>query len=276
MAKIKLLVKTEKNINELKRKEIQSIDWSTFPFSDQMQFVDVDVYNKLTANGRSYVDSWLTDYTARPVEFWNVVSVHNNSTLANSLWRHATLETKGLMLANHAEWFKPFEYSYQIETSAVPDDTITALIFKYGEGFQYERSGYWFLADPSIKLEEFNAPFNRSNSQYPSLLHYIYEVLEDAYEHDEYPVLAHNHMLKLAGYEPIADLSPAFLNRRDACDYGSNYAKKWIRTVTNGEKDFITWDEAVNYIRANPEEFENNELMEHLTWWWNHAILGGN
>lgn len=276
MTKIKLLVKTDSNINELKRKEVQSIDWASFPFSEQIGFVDAETYSKLTAEGRRHIDRFLENYTDKPVEFWNVVSVHNNISLANTLWRSATLETKGIMLANHAEWFKPFEYSYQVETGAVPGNTITALVYEHGEGFQYEKSGFWFLADPSITLEEFNAPFHRRNSHYQSLLHYIYEVLEDAYEHDEYPVLVHNHMLKSAGYSPICDLSPAFLRRRDACEHGTIIAKKWIRTVTNGEKDFITWDEAVNYIRANPEAFENNEIMEHLTWWWSHAILGGN
>lgn len=276
MAKIKLLVKTDSNINELKRKEVQAIDWSSFPFDEQIQFVDADTYRKLTIDGRRHIDRHLTDYTAKPVELWNAVAEHNDVSLANTLWRSATLETKGTMLTNHADWFQPFLYSYQVETGELPRDTLTAHIHEHGYSFQYEKDGYIFLADPSIKLEEFNAPFQIRGKVFPTLLNFIYEVLEDAYEHDEYPVLVHNHMLKAAGYNPICDLSPAFLNRREACSHGTNIAEKWIRVVTGGEKDFITWDEAVNYIRNNPTAFENNEIMEHLQWWWSHAILGGN
>jgi hypothetical protein len=229
----------------------------------------------LTNEGRRKIDNHLTDYTTKSVEFWNVVAEHNDISLANTLWRSATLETKGTMLSNHADWFQPFLYSYQIEIGAI-SNTITAHISEYGDRFQYEKGGYIFLADPSIKLEEFNAPFHIENNMYPTLLHFIYEVLEDAYEYDEYPVLVHNEMLEAAGYPPICDLTPEYLRRRDACSEGTRIAKKWIKVVTGGNKDFITWDEAVNFIRANPESFENSEIMEHLTWWWSHAILGLN
>lgn len=266
MAKIKLLVKTEKNINELKRKEIQSIDWSTFPFSEQMQFVDVDVYNKLTTEGRFNINSRLKNYTERSVEFWNAVSGYNDITLAETLWQNATLETKGIMLENHAEWFNPISDSYRILTGN--GDYITSFIKKHGRDFQNEKDGYVFLTDPRISFDEFNAPFNN----YPTLLHYIYEVLEDAYEHDEYPVLVHNHMLKAAGYPHIKNLSPEFLKDEDACSVGRTLAKKWIRIVTNGEKDFITWDEAVDYIRANPTAYNDTEMINHLDWWWTHSI----
>jgi hypothetical protein len=275
MAKIKLLVKTDSNINELKRKEIQAIDWDSFPYEEQIGFVDTETYNKLTIAGRRHIDRALKNYTDKPVEFWNVVAEHNELSLATKLWRSATLETKGIMLANHAKWFAPFLYSYKLDTGEEDRNSITALITEHGDHFENELDDYLRFADPSIAFAEFNAPFTMKGSSFPSLLHYIYEVLEDAYEHDEYPVLVHNHMLKTAGYSPICDLSSEFLARRDACDRGSRIAKKWIRTVTNGEKDFITWDEAVNYIRANPESFENNELMEHLSWWWTNAILGG-
>lgn len=276
MAKIKLLVKTDSNFNELKRKEVQNIDWASFPFDEQMQYLDAETYSKLTIEGRQRVNGHLHDYTSKPLAFWNVVAAFNETYVAQQLWRTANLETKGSMMTNHSEWFSAFEFAYKIETGEVDGESVTAFVHQHGDQFQYQTDGYWFLANPKTTLDEFNAPFAFDGVMYPSLLNYIYEVLEDAYEHDEYPVLVHNHMLKSAGYSPICDLSPSFLRRRDACEHGTRIAKKWIATVTNGQKDSITWDEAVNYIRANPESYENHEIMEHLTWWWSHAILGGN
>lgn len=275
MSKIKLLVKTNSNINELKRKEIQAIDWSSFPYDEQMQFVNADTYSKLTSEGRYHIDLALNDYTSKPVEFWNVVAEYDNTSLASTLWRSASLNTKGIMLENHPVWFKSYQYSYKIDSGEIQDDKITTFIQTHSDGFQYEKPGYWFLADPHISIDEFNAPFRVNSSDYTSLLHYIYFVLEDDCEHDDYPVLVHNHMLKSAGYEPICDLSPEFLLSRDACNSGTIIARKWIQVVTEGKKNFITWDEAVNYIRTNPELFNNDEIMEHLTWWWTNSIMSG-
>lgn len=270
MSKIKLLVKTDSNINELKRKEIQNIDWASFPFNEQIQYVDADVYSKLTKAGRYHIDRWIKDYTSKPVEYWNVVAAFNETYVAQQLWRTANLETKGIMISNHPNWFSNFTYSFKVESGTVSGGDLTSYILTYGDKFQYNQPDFWFLADPNIPVEEFNAPFK----DYQSLLHFIYEVLEHEYEHHEYPVLVHNHMLKSAGYSPICDLSPKFLKSEDACSNGRIIAKKWIRTVTNGEKDYITWDEAVDYIRNNPSAYENGEIMEHLTWWWEHSFLG--
>lgn len=276
MAKIKLIIKTDSNINELKRKEIQSIDWDSFPFSEQMQFIDANTYGKLNAIGRDRVDSNIPDYNSKPIEFWNVVSSFNSMTLAERLWKLATLQTKGEMLKNHAEWFLPFRTLYEYEVGQFSNtDVITSFIRTKGNGFQYDKDGYFFLADPRISLDEFKAPFEIDNEKYPSLLHYIHSSLKDDWELDEYPVLVHNHMLKSAGYTPICDLSPSFLQRHDACRHGRMVAETWIRNVTNGEKDFITWDDAVNFIRSNPNSFNDHQMMDYLEWWWQHSVNYG-
>jgi len=172
MAKIKLLVKTNSNINELKRKEVQAIDWSSFPFEEQIGFVDTETYNKLTVAGRGHIDRALKNYNDKPVEFWNVVAVHNEPYLATKLWRNATLETKGIMLANHSEWFAPFLYSYKLDIGEEDRNSITALITVHGDQFQNELDGYLRFADPSVAFAEFNAPFTMKGKSFPSLLHY--------------------------------------------------------------------------------------------------------
>lgn len=269
MSKIMLLSSTDKNINELNRKELSSVDWNNFPFAEQLEFLDIKTYKKLKKHVKRAFKHYLTDYKSKPVEFWNVLAGELDNSHAHALWFSSDVETRKLMFQNHKEWFVELIDFDAFITFGM--GTLTDKIHQCGTYIIYDAEKCYSFANPAISLEEFNSEIEYSGTNYKSVLDYMFYILDLYDDLNTYPILVPNEMLTKVGFAEVPDLCYDLLTLHNACEVGKRTATVWIRKI--GKDGVLKWDDVVNYIRSNHEIFQDHNIMNYLCWWWETAYI---
>lgn len=259
---INLCVRTDKKIHELTKNELSSVIWHYLNKKDY-ESIDAATYKKLTSEGRHYVCNNVYKYEEKPIEYWNTVFSFKIpfDWFLDLLFDNA--KNPKVLYENHKDFLSgKLSSSRLISLNVLP---FSEYIKRHGETLSHFEN-YVGFASPHIPLSFFNEVLDETTKI--TALQKIRELAEDAYEVEDYVVLAPNEMLVQAGYPEVFDITLQSLKQHKACAGGRRFAIEMLEAF---ETEVITWDFAVQYLRDNPEKC-TGEMFEHLEWWWSESM----
>lgn len=276
---IELIVKTKKDINELTKEEMKSINWSSVN-NEQFDKIDAEVYKKLNKSGRHFVNKNITDFYSKDIEYWSAVLKNKNtlnndfinylvdsitSTNDNSNYNQVPPEFKELLNNNLDVFKKHLNIKNKIKLKLT---TFVEYFYDYYLTEEYGDFGEW---DMTFHEVLFSVDITDADLLYVKDYDYgstsvIAELAEKFMIIPD--IFVTNEVLRTVGVE-IGNL--VIKNTRQA-----NHHRRMLDLLRESgyteDKEHIEWDDAVKYFRDHPAEFElyssvlagwfNNELRE--------------
>lgn len=261
---LKLLVETNKKLNELTRAELASVHWKSV-MPEEYDHVDVDTYRKLNANGRTEVNAVVDKFSTRPEEYWDEVLKHKlyQAFVENFLGQADDMKT---MYHRYEDMFNKY-----ISAKRLYDMGLVGFAeYVRADGYNVldDAYSYYIMLDPAIPELEYLVAYNDEKS----VLQHLVSEMREFYCLDDYPILVSNELLSTVGLN-VPDFSEDNMRKYDACCSGREFVQKWKSQLGLTDKDVLTWDIVVKYIRENPSTVdertdEGEQVVEYLNWWW--------
>lgn len=260
---LKLLVSTDKKLNELTTAELASVHWKSVRL-EEYDHVDVATYRKLNANGRTEVNAVVDKFNTRPEEYWDEVLKHKlyQAFVENFLGQADDMKT---MYHRYEGMFNKY-----ISAKRLYDMGLVGFAeYVRADGYDVleDNSSYNIMLDPAIPESEYQEKYNDQET----VIQHLISEMRDHYTLDDYPILLSNEVLNAAGSFIVPDFTDE--NMQNACNDGRQCVTYWKEKIGLAKEDVLTWDIVVKYIRENPSTVDqNDQIVEYLSWWWNAYI----